>query len=410
MITESGNTKLIGAFLELIDFLSGAANYHPPNTSIRTVGRILARSFVALFVMAAFGTCLVTAQTSLVTAVRDGSDKLKLISWNENGDRLNRDGAQADEVRDISATRLGTDRMVTAVRDGGGNLKVIAWAVPDDGQIALLGSSQAGEVSRISVAANPDGTRVVTAVRDGGGKLKLISWAVTPGGEVNRLGFEQAGEVDDIEATYVGSTGTLLATAVRDGSGKLTIITWRVATFGCIRRLDDVTAGKISEVAMTVHGENGLVTAVRDGGGNLKLIAWNVDQAGIITRLSDEQTGQAGTATRIAAFPLFGSQLMTAVRDGSDDLKVIAWEANNLNARLDDEGAGHVNLIAGCSFAPGVGAPEPEIIKFQTSVQAAGGNLKIIPWEWNRTTNAIRRLSEEGFNAGEVSLISTVCF
>jgi hypothetical protein len=43
-----------------------------------------------------------------------------------------------------------------------------------------------------------------------------------------------------------------------------------------ITRQGDASAGAISLVAITRAGTNRVVTAVRDGSGNLKLIAWEI--------------------------------------------------------------------------------------------------------------------------------------
>jgi hypothetical protein len=373
-----------------------------------------ARALGALIVAALLGTYVAHAQI-LVTAVRDGGGNLKLISWNENGERLNGDGAQAGEVSLISAVRLGTsNQMVTAVEDGAGNLKVIVWRVSTNGQIERRQSGQAGEADRIGVAANPSGDRLVTAVRDGGRRLKVILWAVSPEGGISRLGHGPLEHdivypvVTGISTTFVGTSGTMLATAMSDLFGNLKIVTWRITTFGCVTKLKEASAGEVSEISMTAHDGGRLITAVRDGGNNLKLIAWNVDQEGNIVRA---QEAQAGTASRISAFPLFGSRLATAVRDGRDDLKVIVWDSspnNNTIERVAEASAGDISRIAGC--ATGVGPNPPQVVKFQTSVRDGGDNLKIIPWRWNPSTTVINRFSGGEASAGEVSLISTVCF
>ncbi len=364
--------------------------------------------------IALYWICVVQAQV-LVTAVRDGGGNLKLISWNENGTRLNGDGAQAGAVGNISAVRLGTsDQMVTAVRDGAVNLKVIVWRVAANGQIERRESAQAGFVDLIAVASNPTGDRLVTAVRDGQQQLKVILWAITPVGGIMRLGHgplihgqpETANRA--ISLTFVGTSGTLVASAMADARNNLKITTWRITKFGCVTKLHDASAGEVSEVSMTAQDGSRLVTAVRDGANNLKLIAWNVDQDGRIVRA---QEAQAGTASHIAAFPLFGSRLATAVRDGSGDLIVITWDASPSKPRIDrvaEARAGDVSRIAGC--ATRVNSSAPTIVKFQTSVRDGSNNLKIIPWRWNPATTVINRFSAGEASAGAVTVISTVCF
>lgn len=347
-------------------------------------------------------------QAQVVTAVRDGAGNLKLISWAEDGTRLHE--AQAGGVSMISAARLGSNQMVTAVRDDADNLKVIHWQVREDGQIERIkGDGQAGQVSRIGVASSPKGDLVVTAVRDGSKRLKVILWSVSLLTGVRRLGHgpiqhdQQITIADtDISATFVGPSGTLLATAMADYNGDLRIMTWGITPFGCVTKLQEISAGEVSEISMTAVGDGRLVTAVRDGGNRLKLIAWNVDQQGNISR---DLEAQAGTAKNIDAFALFPSRLLTAVEDGSGGLKVIAWNTDTMR-RVGEAEAGDVSRIAGCRTSV---ETEPLRVRFQTSVRDGSHKLKIIPWRWNSSPASIERLKPDAA-AGEVSLVSTVCF
>jgi hypothetical protein len=353
----------------------------------------------------------------LVTAVRDGSGNLKLISWDIRGIRLNAQGAAAGAVSLISAVRADhpqANRMITAVRDGGGNLKVIAWRIAANGQITRLPQApgavnQAGAVSRIAAVANRTGDRVLTAVRDGSGNLRVIPWLVSASGSVNRLAGEgSGGAVDDISAAFVGPSGTLFATAVRDGGGNLKIITWRLAPDGRVTRLREASAGAVSEISVVALGSR-LVTAVCDGDGNLKLIAWDVNASGNIVRRKD---AQAGAARLITAFPLSGNRMVTAVRDGGGNLKVIAWEVPPTPGdirRVDDESAGAVSWIAGSVCGDPVLTPIGTV-EFQTSVRDGSGKLKIIKWRMPVNGDTITRFDVGGGAAGEVSLIATACF
>lgn len=365
----------------------------------------LGRSF-AVLVIVAFLAGVAPAQTKLVTAVRDGSGNLKLISWTEAGVRLNGPGALAGAVSRISAVRVGgSSLMITAVRDGNGNLKVIAWSVPFNGQITRLGSAQAGAVSLISAVSIPSGNRIVTAVRDGSGNLKVIVWDVSTAGVITRLpGEGSAGAVTAISSAFIGIEATLLATAVRDGNGNLKIITWRLGVTGVLNRLQETSAGAVTEISVFPHGFNNLTTAVRDGGGNLKLIGWTVDANGTVTRVGE---AQAGAATLITAFPLVDLRFATAVRTGSGNLKVITWnrQAPNQFNRTAESTAGTVSAIAGCTTSAPIGAPF--IANFQTAVRDGSGNLRVI--RWTSSTQGLTRVAT-GASAGAVSRISTACF
>lgn len=384
----------------------------------------LGRSLRALVIVALSGAGAATAQTGLVTAVRDGDGNLLLISWSDGGIRLNGPGASAGAVDLISAVRIGdSERMVTAVRDGDGNLLLIPWRVASNGQITRLSQApgavnQAGSVSRISAVANRTGDRVLTAVRDGNGQLKVIPWQVSASGSVNRLqGEVTGGAVNDrvgrvrlkhvISATFVDSTTILLATAIRGGTGNLLINTWRLAPNGRLARLGTTSAGAITEVSAVGLGENRLVTAVRDGDGNLLLIAWNVDANGNVVR---GEQARAGAASQITAFPIGGNRLATAVRDGDNNLKVIAWEVSPTTGailRRGDGSAGAVSVISGSVCGDQV---PPGTVEFQSSVRNGDGDLQVVKWRMLLNGETITRFPAGESAAGAVSLISTACF
>lgn len=384
------------------------------------------RVFKAFAVVALLGAGAATAQTDLVTAVRDGAGNLKLISWNAGGIRQNPppQEATAGAIDLLAAVRLdkgSLELMVTAVRNARGDLLLIPWRVPFNGIITRIDQApgavnRAGQVSRIAAIGNRTGDRVVTAVRDGSGRLRVISWLVSASGSVNRLKEAAGGAVGDrlglvplehvISATFIDSRHTRFATAVRDGGGNLRINTWRLAPDGTIIPRDEASAGAITEVSAVGLAENRLVTAVRDGGGNLKLIAWRVDSLGNITR---GREFQAGAARQITAFPLAGDRLVTAVRDGGGNLKVIAWAVPTPAAidRLDEASAGAVSRISGSrcgDFVP------PGTLEFQTSVRDGSGRLALVKWRTSDNGETITRFRTGEARAGAVSLISTACY
>lgn len=116
------------------------------------------KTFVLIVLLGAGAATAQVSPTDLVTAVRDGSGNLNLISWDVRGIRLNAQGAAAGAVSLISAVRADhpqAKRMITAVRDGSGNLKIIEWRMPVNGDTITrfeAGGGAAGEVSLIATA------------------------------------------------------------------------------------------------------------------------------------------------------------------------------------------------------------------------------------------------------------------
>jgi hypothetical protein len=286
-----------------------------------------------------------------VTAVRTGSGTLKLISWDDNVDlspinRLKDSANQAGKATQIAIQPVGTGTeadLVTACRDGAGILKLISWNLQSgDGALTRLGDSQnkAGAISLVDMTGRLTVNRniIVTAVRNASGDLLLISWRISPDGTTfDRLDDSgtQAGEVSEI--AIAGSEGGPRAvTAVRDGGGDLLLISWDIAQDGTITRLDDSAndAGQATNIAIDGGGAPGFgnpspnryVTAVRTGSGNLRLIAWDVDPStGDVARTGDS-ADQAGAVSEVALVTRNSNKLVTAVRDGGGNLKIITWD------------------------------------------------------------------------------------
>jgi hypothetical protein len=126
-----------------------------------------------------------------------------------------------------------------------------------------------------------------------------------------------------------------LVTAVRDSVKNLKVIAWTIPFgSGVIERVGDASAGEISQVAVVYVGSAGIsnwpprhITAVRDGSGELKLIAWAASTAGVI-REGDASAGAVNAVTETAVCPVWNHHLVTAIRDGSSKLKLIVWEHN----------------------------------------------------------------------------------
>jgi hypothetical protein len=245
------------------------------------------------------------SETEIITAVRTGSDNLKLIGWHigfEGGEvtRAADSGNQAGKVSEIALTIIGR-QAVTAVRTASGNLKLISWDVPPQmGNVKRLADSGtlAGAATNITMVS-VGGNILITAVRTASGNLKLISWKLSSNGMFTRLGDSgnQAGAVGEIATSYIG--GGEIVTAVRNSQGNLVLILWRVSQDGMMfTRLGDSgnQAGAVGEIAITfLNPVKTVFTAVQTSSGNLKVIAWDV--GGNIRRLGSVE---AGTASSIA--------------------------------------------------------------------------------------------------------------
>src|SRR3954454_13920802 len=93
---------------------------------------------------------------------------------------------------------FGQPILVTALRNGSGNLELISWRLEANGNLTRLGDScsQAGAVHSVAVISL-GGNLIVTAVQTthsityAHGNLKFIAWQISQnGGKITRIGDE----------------------------------------------------------------------------------------------------------------------------------------------------------------------------------------------------------------------------
>jgi hypothetical protein len=213
---------------------------------------------------------------------------LKIISWrlNDNGSltRLADSGSAAGAVSEISVVGIpdgSGGRLITSVRAGNGKLKLIIWDVSGAGAITRLGDSgdQAVAATMIRSVVESHG-HIITSVRAGDGSLKLISWAISPdGGTVSRLA-DSGGQAGGVGDNALMSRAPGAVSAVRTNEGNLKLIAWEVSETWYITRAGDSynLAGEASIITLcqeSLTGAAPMVSAVRTGSGNLRLITWN---------------------------------------------------------------------------------------------------------------------------------------
>jgi hypothetical protein len=322
-------------------------------------------------------------QKQVITAVRAQDGALKLIAWNvaANGafTRTGDSGGQAGAATNLAIARATSGfRFVTACRNGSNRLFLISWEVNNSGtSITRLADSGtlAGTASMIKIVAAGN-NRFVTACRAGNGSLLLISWQLSANGAFTRIADSgnQAGEILDVD--MVATSNNRIITAVRQAGGDLKLISWNV-TNGSITRLADsaTQAGNARFVKTALDQFGHVITAVKAANNSLKLISWSVGGGGQVTRLSD--SGDLAGETGEHDISLAAGRIVTGVRTGNGNLKVILWQvtSNGNITRVGDSAslAGDASLITQCEQLTGA----PPII---TCVRAANNSLKLIAW------------------------------
>jgi hypothetical protein len=328
------------------------------------------------------------------------------------------EGAAGDATQ-VTLQAFEPTEVLTALKNGSGNLELISWYVDTQGiERGADSGDQAGNIDEVSLTIT--GRQAITAVRNGSGDLELISWKVPEGlKSITREKTAGAGTASYISSTFVGP---YFLTALRNGSGDLEIISWSFSDEGDFARLADSgkQAGEASLVTICSLGSaespsNTFVTAVKNGSGNLELIAWELDAKGAgIKRLFDSGH-QAGAIQDLALLgPIAGAPfgtIVTAVKNGSGDLELISWqvETDGFVRRADSgKSAGNAINIAITAFGP----PPPVLI---TTMQNGSGNLELIAYALKPGGGLSREGSysnSSGPEAAETSVVSlggTVC-
>ena len=322
-------------------------------------------------------------QKQVITAVRAQNGSLKLIAWNvAAGGSITRTGDSGDQAAtatSIDIARNGTAaRFVTACRNGSNRLFLISWDVNASGStITRLADSGtlAGTASMIKIV-NAGNNRFVTACRAGNGSVLLIVWQIGNNGAITRLADSgsQAGTILDVALVALSSNRVL--TAVRAANGDLKLISWSISNTTITRLADSGTqAGNARLVEATITQSGQVITAVKAANNSLKLISWSVGSSGQITRLND--SGDLAGETDSHDVSMAGGRIVTGVRTGSGNLKVILWQvaSNGSITRVGDSAglAGDASMITQCEELTGA----PPII---TCVRAANSSLKLISW------------------------------
>src|SRR5712691_9379273 len=135
--------------------------------------------------------------------------------------------AGAGEASHIAVQAFNDSEVLTALRNGSGNLELISWRTPPQDPTITRGAdsgTQAGTANEVALTLM--GRRAITAVRSGSDRLLLISWDVPPGlGTINRLPQDAgAGEASFI--AMVAISDSRLVTALRAGNNNLLLICW----------------------------------------------------------------------------------------------------------------------------------------------------------------------------------------
>lgn len=155
------------------------------------------------------------------------------------------------------------------------------------------------------------------------------------------------------------------------------LVSYKPSPSYSISRRATGTAGEISafDVALVRFGR--IVTAVRDGTGDLRVIAWDIQKSG--NEIVRRGSADAGKVSAVALCSLGMNMVATAVRDGGHELTVILWrvEENGVVTRLQSAPmAGQITDVACCIARYTLNSNS-----FVTAVRTVSGALKLDAWD-----------------------------
>jgi hypothetical protein len=311
----------------------------------------------------------------------------------------------AGDASSIRVKAMNSEQAIVALRNGSGELELIGWQLAArDFAVRRAADTASHPIEAQEVALAVIGLRAVTAIRSGSGRLRLDSWDLLP--DLSSINWSHetgtaAGDADLITATVLEPD--LVVTAVRNASGNLLLIVWRLETNGTLSRLnhENAQAGEIDEIGLVTLDASNVITAVRNGSGHLQIIGWNIDTDGTVTRWVTD--GHAGDVSALAVAALGGTgstrDIVTAVRDGSDQLLLIAWRVSvddRTVTRLTDSGdQGHDGDALDLSLCI-IQSPPSDREIIVTAQRRESGNLKLASWQLLEDPSGIPMLVQIG--------------
>jgi hypothetical protein len=311
----------------------------------------------------------------------------------------------AGEASAIRVRAINSNQAIVALRNGSGKLELIGWQLAArDFAVSRAADTASHPIDAQEVALAVIGQRAVTAIRSGSGRLRLDSWDLsTDLSSINWLHETgtAAGNADLITATVLEPD--LVVTAVRNASGDLLLIVWRLESDGTLSRLnhENAQAGEIDEIGLVTLDASNVITAVRNGSEHLQIIGWHIDTNGSVTRWVTD--GHAGDVSALAVAALGGTgstrDIVTAVRDGSDQLLLIVWRVSvddRTVVRLTDSGdQGHDGEASDLSLCAVQSPPSGRQI-IVTAQRRESGNLKLASWQLLDDPSGVPMLVQTG--------------
>jgi hypothetical protein len=170
-----------------------------------------------------------------------------------------------------------------------------------------------------------------------------------------------------------------------------------------IREFARASAGEVGVITAGVFSSGELLTAVRNGSDNLELILWGPGAVDLtLTRLAD--SGSQALEVGGIALAMMGRRCLTAVQNANGYLLLIPWALESDGtlslSRLEyaDHQAGKASYLTIAPLTDSLAV---------TAVRNGAGNLLLTPWSVDATTGHVSRLNTDSAQGGPVGYTST---
>jgi hypothetical protein len=185
----------------------------------------------------------------------------------------------------LGIASINSNLVMTAVRDLSGNLKVITWQITSSA-VNPMETYTAGQVKKVAIGAEFGTGNAITASVNGSGDLENIYWTISSSGKITRDQSATAGHASATAAAWLPNDFRI--TAVSGGSADLDTEMWEnpwkflsESSNGEEAHYD--TSSAITQVAITGEGSTPekddslsdyFVTGARSTAGDLQVQVW----------------------------------------------------------------------------------------------------------------------------------------
>lgn len=276
----------------------------------------------------------------------DGLGQLRVYTFNSLSDYIAKDTTVIEgQASDPRVVAHDSNHLVVAIRDSNSNLKLILYSVTGSGGLIRRDDIVSDKVTAFDAALTSglDKKIFVAARRQSDNRLKLYSFDLDFSTGSPKVVLEGS-RLETDTVTRIAATGAMnysgAAVVVRTTGGSMKVLPFRVTGTGVIHAGTTYQTGTVENSLDIASIPSGLVAAVRDVNGNLRVHALETNANGDISGEKEVEHAGAVSEVRVVRTPgAAGGNVVTTVRDGSGQLRLIAWSMASNGDQLRRSGS-----------------------------------------------------------------------